>query len=304
MRDMFDDVKHAILDYALGARPGDNVALISFGKGATLRVRQKVSSEKDLRVFEDELTRLEPTEHYTNISAAVERGMEELRLFERKYPDHARTIVLVSDGKNNPPDDADALTFEEILEKYPDLMRHGDSGFFYLSLGDDPDPEVMAFIKKVEGMSFDLGGDAVDLTGLGQALAFAQVFVEPVSIDLGTIPGPTASATVSLAFFPARGNPSGRAVRLSVSARFKGVAVRKTIVEVKPYAIECSGKPWTETLTFSIDSAEEGTIEGTLELLPDEGNVLFLEPSEIPITMTIRQPHMEVMDSTTWRPSR
>lgn len=294
MRDMFDDVKGAISDYARGARPGDNVALISFGKGATLRVRQKVSSEKDLRVFEDELMRLEPTEHYTNISAAVERGMEELRLFERKYPDHARTIVLVSDGKNNPPDDADALTFDEILEKYPNLMRHGDSGFFYLSLGDDPDSEVMAFIDKVEGMSFDLGGDAVDLTGLGRALAFAQVFVEPVAIDLGTISGPAATATVSLAFFPARGNPSGRTVRLSVSARFKGVAVRKTIVEVKPYAIECSGKPWTETLTFSIDTAEEGTIEGTLELLPEEGSVLFLEPSEIPITMTIRQPHMEV----------
>ena len=294
MRDIFDDVKAGILDYVRDARPGDNVALISFGKGASLRIRQEISSKKDIRTIERELAGLEPTEYYTNISGAVERGMEELRLLERKYPDHARTIVLVSDGKNNPPDDADSLTFEEILAKYPDLTWEGKSGFFYLSLGDDPDPEVMAFIEKVEGMSFDLGGDAVDLTGAGQALAFAQVYVEPVAIDLGTLLGPVDEVSVSLAFFPARGNPSGKSVRVSVSAKFKKLASRKTIVEVKPHAVICSGKPWTENLTFAVDSAEEGTIQGTLVLEPVEGQVLFIEPSEIPITMTIRQPHFEV----------
>ena len=294
MRDIFDDVKGAILDYVGGARPGDSVSLISFGKGASLKIRQEISSYKDIRTIERELADLEPTEYYTNISGAVERGMEELRLLERRYPDHARTVVLVSDGKNNPPDDADHLTFEEILAKYPDLTQEGGSGFFYLSLGDDPDPEVVAFIEKVEGMSFDLGGDAIDLTAAGQALAFAQVYVEPVAIDLGTLLGPEAEVSVSLAFFPARGDPSGRTVKVSMAGRLKGLATRNTIGEVKPYAVSCSDKPWTVDLTFSVDSAEEGPIEGSLILQPDDGQVLFIEPSEIPITMTIRQPHIEV----------
>ena len=295
MLDIFDDVKGAILDYVRESQPGDNVVLISFGKGVTLRVRQKISSKKDIKAIEFDLASLNPDEYYSNISGALEKGMEELRRLERKNPDHVRTVVLMSDGKNNPPDDiAQPLTFQELLEKYPNLARYSDLGFFYLSFGEDPDPEVMSFIEEVEGMSFDLGKDSVDLTDTEQELTFAQVFVEPVSLDLGRIVGPEASVPVSLAFFPSRGNPSGRSINVSMSAQFKGNPSWKTTVEVRPRGVICSGKPWTEDFTFNVDSFEEGTIVGTLQLQPEKGQVLFIEPSEIPITMTISQPFVTV----------
>jgi hypothetical protein len=272
MLDIFDDVKGAILDYVHDAQPGDNVVLISFGKGVTLRIRKKISSEKDIRATELDLASLEPDEYYTNISGALAKGMEEFRRLERKHPDHVRTVVLMSDGKNNPPDDvAQPLTFQELLEKYPNLARYGDSGFFYLSFGDYPDPEVISFIEEVEGMSFDLGRDSVDLTDTKQELTFAQVFVEPVSLDLGRIIGPEVSVPVSLAFFPSRGNPAGRSINVSVSAQFKGNPSWKTTAEVRPRGVTCSGKPWKEDFTFDVDSLEEGTIIGTLQLQPGEG---------------------------------
>jgi len=297
MRDIFDDVKRAILDYSRQARPGDNVVLISFGEKVSLRFRQKISSDKDVERIESELQNLEPTEYFTNITGALERGMEELRRLEQKNPDHRRTIVLMSDGKNNPPDDvARPMTFEEMLEQYPHLTREGGSGFFYLSLGEDPDPQVMSFMEEAGGLSFDMGEDGphAALEEKKQPLVFAQVFVEPVSIDLGIIHGPEASVPVSLAFFPYRGDPSGKTIMVSMSARFKGNPSWKTIVEVRPSAIDCSARPWSKSFTVRVDSAEQGTIIGTLELKPATGQVLFIEPSEIPITMTIRQPHVEV----------
>ena len=295
MRDTFDDVKSAILDYVRQAHLGDNITLISFGESVTLRIRRRISSEKDIEIIERELATLAPNEYFTNITGALERGMEELRMLDRKYPDHMRTIVLMSDGKNNPPDTVvDPMTFDEILERYPLLTKQGESTFFYLSLGENPDPQVMSFIESVEGLSFDLGKETADLVEKRQPLAFAQVFVEPVSIDLGTVLGPKASVPVSLAFFPARGDPSGNIITLSIRARFKANPSWKTVMEVRPAAFNCSGKPWSESLFFKIDSAEEGTIVGTLELKPLPGQVLFIEPPEIPVTMTIRQPYVEV----------
>jgi hypothetical protein len=45
---------------------------------------------------------------------------------------------------------------------------------------------------------------------------------------------------------------------------------------------------------INVHSADQGTIVGTLKLEPASGQVLFIEPAEIPITMTVRQPHVEV----------
>jgi len=294
MREIFDDVKKAMVDYIAQAKPGDNVVLVTFGESATLESRRRIDSDEDLEAFEGVLRGLDPTEYFTNIAGAVEKGMEELRLLKDRFPDHARVIVLMSDGKNNPPDDAPPLTFEEILRRYPNLTKAGDTDFFYLSLGEDPDQQVVEFMDEVSGASFDLGGEAVDPSAEGQKLDLAQVFVEPVSIDLGTLTGPEATVAVSLAFFPARGDLSGKVIEVSMSARFKANPSLKTAVEVKPRALNCSNKPWTKNLTFTVDSLEDGTIVGSLELKPPQGQVLFIEPAEIPVTMTIRQPRVDV----------
>ncbi len=296
IRGIFDDVKRAILEYARQTRPGDNVVLITFGEKVTLRFRQKITSEDDVARIERELESLEPGEYSTYITGALDKGMEELRRLESKYPDHRRTIILVSDGKNNPPDSvAHAMTFEEILEKYPDLMKGDDSSFFYLSLGEDPDPQVMSFVEEVGGLSFDMGEEAAaGFMKTEASLVLAHVLVEPVSLDLGAIVGPEASVPVSLAFFPLRGDPSGKVIMVSISAKFSGLASSKTIVEIKPWTVNCASGPWSESFTVNVNSADDGPIVGTLKLEAAPGQVLFIEPSEIPITMKISQPRIAV----------
>ena len=299
MSDMFGDVKAAILEYIGQTKPGDNVILISFGERVTLRFRQTITSKADIKRIERELKDLEPTEYSTYITGALDRGLEELRLLERKNPEHLRTMVLLSDGKNNPPASiAASLTFDEISNRYPQLLQRPGTAFFYLSLGENPDQQVLSFMEGTEGSSFDLGmgvSEATDAAAKRTQLAMAQIFVEPVSIDLGTVLGPKATATVSLAFLPARGNPSGRVITTDVSARFRGNPSWKTIIEVEPIAITCSSSPWSEDLKIKIDSLHEGTVVGTLEFTTPPGQVLFINPREIPITMTIGQPHMRVM---------
>ncbi len=296
MQSIFHDVKHAILEYVHEGQPGDNVVLISFGEKVELRIRQKISSDEDMKLIERELAGLEPNQYYTYITGALDKGMEELRLLAEKYPDHLRSLVLMSDGKNNPPEGvANPMTFDEILKKYPGLLERPTSSFFYLSLGDDPDPEVLSFMKTVKGSSFDVGGGLPGAPKRKPPLAFSQVFVEPVSIDLGTLLGPKAVATVSLAFFPGRGNLSQNIIVTGANSRFRENPSWKTIIEVSPPALNCSNKAWNRDFIIKVDSLHEGTIVGALELKPLPGQVLFIDPPEIPITMTIRQPHVEVM---------
>ena len=297
MTEIFDDVRRAIYDYISQVRPGDNVVLISFGKSATLRIRQKISSNEDAELIKRELGNLDPSEYYTNITDALDKGLKELEQLRSEYPDHVKTLVLMSDGKNNPPDTAGKpLTFEEILEKYHDILtvEEGELALFYLSLGKDPDPQVLSFVENSNGLSFDLGENISGDGDRGQFLAMSQVFVEPVSIDLGVVSGPNALVPISIAFFPSRGDPTGNTIATGMSARFKDNPSWRTIVEVKPPNLSCSRDPWSADLLFSVDSFDEGTIIGTLELKPLQGQVLFIEPSEIPVTMTLRQPRVNV----------
>jgi len=296
MRDIFDGVKKSIRDYVRQGQPGDNVVIISFAEKVELRIRQRISSDEDVKLIERELDKMEPTGDFTYITAALDRGMEELRTLASKDPTHLRTLVLMSDGKNNPPPDiSEPLTFEEVLQRYPGLLKAADSSFYYLSLGKNPDPEVLSFMETVEGSSFETGKVTPETAKGKPPLALAQVFVEPVSIDLGAVFGPKATVTVSLAFFPARGNPSGRAIAISMSSRFRENPSWSTTIEVFPALIDCSAKPWTREIRLKIDSLHEGTLVGTVELKPVEGDALFIEPTEIPVTMMIRQPEMRVV---------
>jgi hypothetical protein len=297
MRDIFGDVRNAIYDYVLHVRPGDNVVIVAFGETVSLRIRQRISSDEDVKLIKRELANLDPDEYYTNITGALDKGLEELQRLGEYYPDHLKTVVLFSDGKNNPPErGAQPLTFEEIFREYEDILtpEKGGFGFFYLSLGEDPDPQVITFMEDVDGLSFDIGKETPALPEQKEPLTLAQVFVEPTSIDLGMVPGPSALITVSLAFFPARGNPAGNIITTGMSAYFRDNPSWKTIVEVKPPQLSCSQQQWSTTLLFNIESFEEGTIVGTLELKPRHGQILFIEPSEIPVTLTIRQPRVQV----------
>lgn len=295
MQHIFTEIRQSVLEYVRGTQLGDTVILITFGEKVDLRIRQKISSEEDIRCIERELARLEPTDYHTYITGAMHKGMQELHKLATRNPDHLRTLILISDGKNNPPEGvSDPLTFETLLERYGGLIKAANTIFFYVSLGDDPDPEVVTFMESAGGDSFDLGSAVSSFREKGRQLAFAQIFVEPVSLDLGTITGPKATSSVSLAFFPACGNPSGEIINISFSPRFGGNPSLKTLGEIMPASFNCSDKAWSRSFFIKIDTLHEGTLTGELKLEPEPGDVLLIEPPVIPVTMTIRQPRVKV----------
>jgi len=295
MRNIFGDVKKAILEYAQKAQPGDTIVLISFGEKINLRFRQKISSAQDIRLIERELASLESDQFYTYITGALDKGMEELSQLEKKDTKHQRTMILLSDGKNNPPPVvAEPIQFEDLLKRYPGLLQGSNAAFFYLSLGDHPDPDVVEWMELAKGTSFNLGKELAEMTEENRQLGFAQVFVEPVSLDLGRVAGPKATVPVSLAFFPARGDASDQQIQLSFRGAYQENPSWKTLLEITPGGVTCSRKPWTTQFVVRVDSFHEGTVVGKLELKPLPGQVLFLEPPEIPVTVTISQPEISV----------
>jgi hypothetical protein len=295
MRNMFEDVRQAILDYARQAQVGDTIILITFGEKTYLSFRQKITSPEDVRLIERELAKVSPNQYYTYITAALDKGIRELELLDKREGEHISTLVLLSDGKNNPPPSVETpVTFGDLLKNYPTLLQNPRSAFFYLSLGDKPDPDVVEWMETAKGRSIDLGEELADSSSESRQFVFAQILVEPISLDLGTISGPKATIPVSLAFFPARGDASGQEIQLGFKAIYQENPSWKTLLEAKPSGITCSKKPWTTSLSIQVDSLQEGTIVGTLELKPLPGHVLFIDPPEIPVTVTMRQPEIKV----------
>ncbi len=295
MRDAFDNVKRAVGDYVLDARVGDNVVIITFGEMVTLKVRQGISSKEDLKLIERELRAIEPTEYYTNMWGALDKGLKELQRFDQRYPDHLRTLVLVSDGTNKPREGVSSPPFEAISKRYQDTFNREDAdfAFYYLSLGTNPDPQVMLLLEDIGGRVFDLRKDVSGTGTERRPFSLAQVFVQPASMELGTVPGTVAVVPVPLRFLPGRGNPGTSFITTTVSARFRDNPSWRAVVEAKPSRLPCSAEPWDTTMLFSIDCLEEGTVIGTLELKPERGQVLFIEPSKIPVTMNLLEPTIE-----------
>lgn len=135
-----------------------NVVVITFGADVRLVARQMVKNDADKAALIGPLKQVKADAEGTYIAGGVEMALEQLRALRRQSPDRTGMLVMLTDGKNEPPDNVppDQLaTFDKLRTKYgglADFKPNKDWFFWYCFIG-DAEKEVREFAESMGGES-------------------------------------------------------------------------------------------------------------------------------------------------------
>ncbi len=148
MDDLFPEVQAALEDFITSLRGGDHLSLIAFSDGVRIVTSQAIETAADQASLVDTVRGLHPVGRYTDVTTALNRGMSHLRrVSEAGDFGRVQYLLLVTDGRHNPPHPERAPSFSDILTRY-ERARPGETWFLhYIALGpirDDPTVEFVA----------------------------------------------------------------------------------------------------------------------------------------------------------------
>ena len=135
----------AINDVVDLLREGDYFSLITFGKEATLFLSQEIRYKHEREVIKSQIGKLRFEDQYTDIPAALKKAS--ILLDSLNTPQRRKILVMITDGKNEPPKGSPFEKEEAQLQLYQQLK---DSIRFYkwnmvlLGLGVHTDVSYMA----------------------------------------------------------------------------------------------------------------------------------------------------------------
>jgi len=173
-----------------GVPSTDSMALITFSKQA--KVISGVT--QDFNALENAVGELEPQD-YTNMGAGIE---EAIKLLEAVPEKTGKSIVVLSDGKNN-----QGMTNEEILSNLVPRVNDLDSKIYTVGFGEEKKDLDEEFLKKLAG---DTGGEYfyagdswelanayinVRLSSLGKTKDWSGEITQGQEADLGTVTVPS-----------------------------------------------------------------------------------------------------------------
>lgn len=168
MRPIFDEVKNAIKETLKKSTPADSLTIILFGDTATTLASYKTMSDAKREMLCKLLDGVSADCVYTNISLALERGMVHLHSYFVDGEAERYVLVLVTDGKDNPPPDfVKKATIEEELLQFPDFIPGKDWSLRYIYLKGEIEPDLLSVVAKH-------GGDAFDVEKIAEAAVVTE----------------------------------------------------------------------------------------------------------------------------------
>ncbi len=170
MDDIFPTVQAALHTFIDRARLGDSIALVTFSDSAHTREQRVLTSAAERRQLHAVIDRLQPSGRFTNITAALRRATQLMR-DARLAPggsERVQFVLLITDGRHNPPVSAHAPTFDDILHRYGDFQAGSDWFIHYIAVGDVQDDDMMAFLRGARGQISLL--DKAQVAGLADVL--------------------------------------------------------------------------------------------------------------------------------------
>jgi len=290
MHDIIGDLKSALKEYVSESKPGQSIAIVTFGTNAKLLYRRVIDEPSDVEKILKFCDGLCCDEEYTYIPAGLRRGIEELYQFYRDNPAGSHNLVLMSDGKNHPPKDIredDLLTYEAIKEEFFSKIEPGkDLYISYVALKGMPDKELKDFVEQCRGYMTEL--HAEESGNLKTAIHICEAEIQPAlgiqafkdnTLDLGSAVAP-ASIRIPLIVKPTRGNVAGK--RLKVNPIITNGASRARLAAtVIPNEIECANIPMKIEIALSILGAWDEDIRGALLFQPLERSIFIVHPSQL-----------------------
>lgn len=290
VEDVFPRLKAAMKEYVSEAKEGDKVIIISFGDTAELFFRKKMRHLTDISRLQAAIDELRCPYSYTYITKAIDLGIEELyKLYGEEESTNLRLLILLTDGKNNPPPTPhEVLTFEEILDAHPEFKPGKDWFMYYVALKREADTEVRHFVDKAKGL----------VISNPQDLFFGEIEVEPASLDLGIMPSTMTSVKeFVLTFHPKKTSLLDTQTKgeetLKVIASFRENPAQERLLEIEPKSFSFKEDSWMEHFTLPLPRQPEGIYQGQLTFTSTRG-IMLIQPPRLPFQMTYMAPRIEV----------
>jgi len=154
---IFDEIRENLKEAARKSEPNDSFSIILFGDGTTTLASYRSMDESKKEILAKLLDSVYPDSFYTNLALAIKRGTESLHRYFQEDAAEDYTLVLVTDGKNNPsPNYVQDYTFEEALTQFPEFLPGKDWSFRYIVLESQIDSELLAMVGKYGESLFDV----------------------------------------------------------------------------------------------------------------------------------------------------
>jgi hypothetical protein len=151
MDDFFKVVRGSLIEYVQKALLGDRIIIITFGDKSHLKVKRSIKNQSDRRAIIRAIKQIHPSDYSTYIVLALQHGLKELAELKEKGSENIKFLILITDGKNNPPKYiTNPLKFDTILKSYENFRPGQDWFMHYITLKPDVDDNAtLAFSRQV-----------------------------------------------------------------------------------------------------------------------------------------------------------
>jgi hypothetical protein len=271
MASLFDTAKDEAKHFISSAQIGDRVTVITFGKRTHLLVRTRVRSSHTIGRVLSEIDKLSPVELNTNLPMAMERGLSEMEQFYKDTPDSERTLMWLSDNKDNPPEDfPNLITFASLKEEHSKRV---------------PDRNWFVFKKPIETESDSELDWFVDWTKRNNMVLKAEL----PRRDIGSIMLPTNEAEFDVTFTPDSAGTWGTSFTVVAEVADEERGNYSASVPITPSTIVCDSKGWTQRFKISFPDRAGSYVCRISFVLPSD-KLLEISPPQLALDARLVPP--------------
>jgi hypothetical protein len=272
MQDVFDEVKRLTKQTISQAKPGDNVAIITFGERATLLDRRLVRGKADIDALQTEVDALYPTDYATYLNSGMEKSLGELRYLFEKNPDRERVLLWLSDDKDNPPAQlAEGYISLDKLREKNERFEPGREWFAYQApLSEVKNAPLEDFITWARRTTFRVG-------------------VKENDINLGSFENENVQKKVVITFEPQHPGAAGLEFFTGASLVDPKDPTRTIPVTLTPNRIVAANHTWQQQFDVSF-TGEPGEYKGEIAFQSVSGPLLEIVPRKVTLTAMIAPP--------------
>jgi len=273
---------------------GAQITVVTFGERVETVASTRIAAEADKRSLIAKLQKMTSEARATYMAAGIETSLQTLQALAKKHPARSRILVLLTDGKNEPPkglDPARKVTFDKLIRRYNALadFKPGEDWFFWYCFIGKPAEEVRKFVEA-------MGGESKPVTGPWR---FLKVRFNHAVVNLGTVS--TGDWTVE---FPSSADRKlGESLRAAARAAgdydlvfadviLEGAAADERIV-VSPRHLRMDRQEKPVVLKLAARNIAPGQRRGRI-VIRSPGRMVFVRPQQFHVRFTATAPAVAV----------
>ena len=150
---LFEKVKQALDDYVSKTNIGDHILIMAFDDNPRDVIESDVQGSEDLKRIRNSIQSMEANGEWTYMTSAIDVSATRIDKMQRDHPNNLTQIVLMTDGKNDPPpehrDPQNTISFEDIVKNHFDTFTKNNTYIYFLTFGKKVDPRLEALGEKL-----------------------------------------------------------------------------------------------------------------------------------------------------------